>query len=113
MVRSADLGPGAMGVNSTWNGKQKSWLIVTGNWPDGGTIANSEFDDVMESITKSPPLVLQTLRVPDSFPWTHEAAKTGGPGTWISGIRTLWNVSRHTPRPRVPRYRLISPPGAS
>src|SRR5262245_27793529 len=34
-VNVAVLGPGELGVNATWNGKQKSWLIVTGNPADG------------------------------------------------------------------------------
>ena len=34
-------------------------------------------------------------------------------GTEISGMSTFLNVRRHTPRPRVPRNRLMSPPGGS
>src|SRR5690242_20460126 len=112
-VRSVERGPGAVGVNATSNGKQKSWLIVAGNPADGATTANSGFDEVIPLTTRSPALVLQTFSVASCLSPTHAGVNTGGDGTWISGMSTFLNVNRHAPRPRVPMKRLMSPPGGS
>ena len=61
IVRSVERVPDAVGVNATSKGKQKSWLMVTGNPADGATTANSGFDDVIELMTRSPALVLHTF----------------------------------------------------
>src|SRR5690349_8490633 len=86
IVRSVVRVPDAVGVKATSNGKQKSWLIVTGKPDDGLTIANSGLDDVIEDTTRSPALVLQTLSAARCVSPRHDAAKAGGDGTVISGI---------------------------
>ena len=108
------FGPGDVGLNAIWNGKQKSWLMVTGNPADGATTVKSGFDEaiaVHHQIARARVADVQRVRSPSSP--AHDGAKNGGAGTWISGIATFLNVSRHAPRPRVPRYRLMSPAGGS
>ena len=113
IVMTADRGPVPDGVNLIWNGKQKSWLTDTGKPAEGGITWNSGFEDVIDVTTRFPALVLQTFSVSTAEPPEHNAPNTGADGTWTSGIATFANVRRQAPRPRVPRYRLISPPGAS
>ena len=87
--------------------------MLTGNPADGGTTVKSGLEEVMPLTIRLPALVLQTFNVPVALDPAHAGAKNGGAGTWISGIATFRNERRHAPRPRVPRYRLISPPGPS
>src|SRR5262245_10395942 len=103
IVKSVVRVPAAVGVNVTSNGKQKSWLIVTGKPDDGDTTANSGFDEVIDATARSPALVLHTFNDPGCLSPRHDAENAGGDGTVISGIATFLNVSRHAPRPRVPR----------
>src|SRR4029450_3292618 len=102
MVKVVVRVPCVVGVKATSNGKQKSWLIVTGNPPDGDVTANSGFEEVIDAMTRSAPLVLHTRSGAGCLSPRHDAVNAGGDGTVISGISTFLNVRRQTPRPRVP-----------
>src|SRR4051812_42887441 len=69
--------PAAVGVKLNGNGKQKSWLIVTGRPADGGATANSAFAEAIEVTTRSFVPVLQTLNVVDCVSPTHAELKAG------------------------------------
>ena len=69
----------------------------------------SGFEEVMPLTIRLPALVLQTFSVPVALEPAQAGAKNGGDGTWISGIATFLKVSRHAPRPRVPRIEIDVP----
>ena len=98
MVNTAESPPeGDSGWNSTWNGKQKSELITTGNPEEGVSTEKSGSSEVMEAISRFSSPVLHTSNVA-----TPESPGQASPtstllGAWIWGTQqTIFEAKKES-----------------
>src|SRR5262249_38332307 len=82
------LVPVEVGVKRTWNGKQKSGLITTGNPDDGVVTTNWVLEELMEFTWRLSTPVLHTLSVAVFVLPTQVSLTATFPGTWICGPLT-------------------------